>query len=259
MISIITLTWITTARRLCKPINLLINPHDGVSMNTPLVKLKRIAILLSGISAASIPVMAHADWTITALGTLGGPFSGAGSINDSGQVAGTSITAAGEQHAFITGPNGIGMTDLGTLGGPESYATGINDFGQVVGTSITADGFTHAFTTGPNGTDMTDLGTLTPHDINDSGQVVGISFNADGTNHFFITGPNGIGMTELSSSLGGTITQASDINDSGQVVGTSITADGFAHPFITGPKEALIKSQKLVKYAVDCNRCKGVH
>ena len=24
-------------------------------------------------------------------------------------------------------------------------------------------------------------------------------------------------------------------------------------------KETLIKSQKLVKYAVDCNRCKGVH
>ena len=38
-------------------------------------------------------------------------------INDAGQVVGSSITAAGAQHAFITGPNGVGMTDLGTLGG----------------------------------------------------------------------------------------------------------------------------------------------
>ena len=31
----------------------------------------------------------------------------------SGQVVGYSSTATGESHAFITGPNGVGMTDLG--------------------------------------------------------------------------------------------------------------------------------------------------
>jgi len=37
-----------------------------------------------------------------------------------GQVIGDSGTASGQYHAFITGPDGLGMTDLGTLGGDYS-------------------------------------------------------------------------------------------------------------------------------------------
>src|SRR4051812_36246778 len=55
--------------------------------------------------------------TATDIGTLGGADSHARALNDTGQVVGWSRTAGGAAHAFITGPDGMGMRDLGTLGG----------------------------------------------------------------------------------------------------------------------------------------------
>jgi probable HAF family extracellular repeat protein len=47
-------------------------------------------------------------------------------LNDAGQVVGYSLTAEGYvAHAFIIGPDGVGMRDLASLG--DSYAQGIND------------------------------------------------------------------------------------------------------------------------------------
>lgn len=68
----------------------------------------------------------------------------------------------GNTHAFITGPNGVGMTDLGALGGNYSAAEGINASGQVVGESTIAgqNRTLHAFITGPNGAGMIDLNSL---------------------------------------------------------------------------------------------------
>jgi probable HAF family extracellular repeat protein len=115
--------------------------------------------------------------TATQLASLGGATSPR-ALNDSGQVVGLSGTLAGTYHAFITGPNGAGMTDLGTLGGGYSSASGINNAGQVVGSSDTSSGALHAFITGAVGMNMRDLGTLSKvrseaSDINDKGQVVG--------------------------------------------------------------------------------------
>jgi probable HAF family extracellular repeat protein len=77
---------------------------------------------------------------MTDLGTLGGASSQAFGINASGQVVGSSDVAGFEQHAFVTGANGIGMTDLNslvTLGEGDYFtnATGVNDFGQIVANS----------------------------------------------------------------------------------------------------------------------------
>ena len=101
-------------------------------------------------------------------------------------MVGYSHTAGAAAHAFITGPNGMGMRDLGTLGGTGyydlSYAFSINDAGQVVGFSDTATGDSHAFITGPNGAGMTDLNSLidlpngviltSASGINNIGQVI---------------------------------------------------------------------------------------
>lgn len=137
-------------------------------------------------------------------------------INDAGQVVGTFKTTTGATRSFITGPDGIGMTDVGTLGGSNSVATAINDAGQVVGTFKTATGVTHSFITGPNGVGMTDLGSLSyPGAINNAGQV---AMQVQG--HTFITGPNGVGMTDLGT-LGGESSRPNAINDAGQVAGSS--------------------------------------
>ncbi|MDP2225081.1 PEP-CTERM sorting domain-containing protein [Nitrosomonas sp.] len=204
-------------------------------MNKKLSKIRCIAIFLSTISATLISTMAHADWSIIDLSSTN---SVAWGINDSGQVVGSFTSASGYTHAFITGPNGIGMTDLGTLlGAAGSVARGINDSGQVVGMS----GNNHPFITGPNGMGMTDLGNLggsysSANGINDSGQVVGWSgIIGDSHSHAFITGPNGMGMADLGTLYPNRNSNAAAINDSGQVVGSATTDHYYSHAFITGP------------------------
>ncbi|NBQ68450.1 MAG: PEP-CTERM sorting domain-containing protein [Nitrosomonadaceae bacterium] len=206
-------------------------------MSNNLSRLKRITILFTGMLAASIPAIASAEWSIVGLGTLGGTYSVAQAINDSGQVVGN---GNGVDRAFITGANGIGMSYLDTLGGTRSFASDINNAGQVAGYSFTDTGDLHAFITGPNGVGMSDLGTLggdysIAYGINNFGQVVGVSSTAgNAAYHAFITGPNGVGMTDLGT-LSGNYSAAYSINDSGQVTGVSSISDAPAqHAFITG-------------------------
>jgi probable HAF family extracellular repeat protein len=130
-------------------------------------------------------------WTETggmqALGGIGGTFSRAYGINDSGQIVGAaSLPDSTNWHACMW-TEFVGIQDLGTLGGDHSVALGINNSGQVVGySSESASGPDRAFlwTDGV----MQDLGTLggdftRAEGINDSGQVVGTSKTASGQVH----------------------------------------------------------------------------
>lgn len=71
------------------------------------------------------------------LGTLGGTSSFAYGLNNLGQVVGTAQTASGESRAFVTGPDGSGMTDINSLvtlsdGVYLTTARDINDLGQII-------------------------------------------------------------------------------------------------------------------------------
>jgi uncharacterized membrane protein len=66
---------------------------------------------------------------MTDLETPGEGWSYATGINDAGQVVGK---AAGGAYSFITGPNGIGMTDLDSLVELPMIPGGINNVGQVI-------------------------------------------------------------------------------------------------------------------------------
>ena len=118
------------------------------------------------LAGAQVPYLVDLNSkTALRLGNFGPGLSDVHALNDQGQVVGEAFISNVATHAFITGPDGIGMRDLGTLGGlssSSSSAYDINDAGQVAGESSSSQphGHSHAFITGRDGMGMRDLGTL---------------------------------------------------------------------------------------------------
>ena len=179
------------------------------------------AVTLSGannVGAVSITnTMNNMDYTAP---DLGGTYSTANSINQAGQVVGTSDNAAGAERAFLYVDADAGMQDLGTLGGLQSRAYAINNLGQIAGDSETAvPGEEHAFLYSDGA--MEDIGTLGgtlayANDINDAAQVVGVSSTAQGELSGFIYSQGEmlpLGLLDSQRSY------AAGINNHGQVVG----------------------------------------
>jgi len=151
------------------------------------------------------PAGAHAvlwekDGTPTDLGSLAGLAPNvAGSINNLGQVVGTSPFSDGTIHSFLW-TRTIGMQDLGTFPGAVVTVAPcchtINGKGQVAGFSIDAVGNMRAFLW-RNGV-MSDLNALVPDSplyllaassINDAGEIAGYGVNSDGDVHAFLATP----------------------------------------------------------------------
>ena len=182
--------------------------------------------ILVGMAVLSIGVTAaHATtYSLTALGTLGGTYSAAYGINDSGQVVGESSIAGNSATYATEWTNGI-PTDLGTLGGTHSTALAINASGQVAGYSFTAgNSDSHAMLW--TGVTATDLGgtVAAARGINAIGQIAGQSGFGGNNPHAALW--NGTTPTDLGVGLQ---SFAYGINASGQVVGIYRTAGGNDH------------------------------
>ena len=174
-------------------------------------------------------------YKFTDLGSLGGNYSEALSINDFGHVVGDSCfdLACTEVHPFLW-THATGIQDLGTLptGNTYAIATGLNLLDQAVGSSAFMQPFmgnTHAFLwTRTEG--MQDLGTLGCPDITGAnginlfGQVVGTSTIEPcpgGGQYRAFLWTQSEGMRDLGTLSGGTFSLGNAINAFGQVVGYS--------------------------------------
>jgi probable HAF family extracellular repeat protein len=183
------------------------------------------------------------SYTITDLGTLGGPSSHASGLSPSGLVTGDALTAEGARHAFLWDPAG-GMRDLGTLGGDRSFGFAVNDAGQVAGYSDTTNDplSFHAFLY--DGLALNDLGTFggptsAAYGINGSGQVVGYADNIAPRNRAFFY--DGVTLYPLGT-LGGRYSRARAITDAGLVAGDSgvrPAANVPHHAFLWDPVRGL--------------------
>jgi probable HAF family extracellular repeat protein len=137
----------------------------------------------------------HVRYALKVLGTLGGTFSEAVGINNSGSMAGSSATTGDVALHAALWQHGV-ITDLGTLGGPNSAAPEAepqpNERGEVAGASDTS-------TPDPNGEDFCFFGT----------HLICLPF----------IWKQGV-LTALST-LGGNNAEAWQINNRGQVIGAA--------------------------------------
>ena len=164
---------------------------------------------------------------MTDLGTLGGSWSQAFAIADSGAVAGGAYVAGDlTQHAFLERAGSV--TDINPPGSSISVAFGINASDAVVGL---------AYNPGPRaflyqGGNWSDLGTLgggqaEAKAINASGTVVG---GADTATSFHAFSYRNGQMRDLGALGAAGRSEALAVNDAGQTVGTSTIVAGPA-PF----------------------------
>jgi probable HAF family extracellular repeat protein len=222
--------------------------------------MKRISILLlilfTCFVSTSLRLAAQQPrYTVVDLGTLGGTFSEAGRVSDTGWMEGSYATLSGDMagHAFLW-RNGV-MTDLGTFGGPNSESTypQPNKYGHAVGGAETTipdplgENVCGAADTclpflWKNGV-MTALPLLGGNNgialgVNDWDQVVGIAENAtvDSSCPPFLQGRPAIWkngrVQELPLLYGEPDGFAMEINDRGQAVGGSEDCSNTLHSYL---------------------------
>jgi len=203
------------------------------------------------------------DDQITDLGTFGGNWSLAATLNDKGQVVGSATNSTPDPFSLLLVPFVVGfggtqtraflwqkdaIQDLGTLGGPDAQALSVNGHGQIAGvsyTNATPNPTTGIPTLHPFLWDkqhgMQDLGTLggTYADsfaltgdegsllVNNQGQVIGLStLSGDQTYHPFLWDH---GKLRDLGTLGGDNGTAVWLTDTGEVLGQADLPGSLSH------------------------------
>lgn len=195
--------------------------------------------------------------TMQDLGTLGGTFSGAASLNEGGQVAGTSsITGDVANHPFLW--DGTTMQDLGTLGGRNGAAFAMNQSGDVVGRAdVPGSASRHGFLWS-NG-QMTDLGTLnsrpctTARSINARRQIAGVGGKCGVAEYGFLW-ENG-SIVDLQNLIpvgsGFRIIESIWINDRGEIAANAVLPSGEFHAVLLIPTDEEISDDAIASQSSD--------
>ncbi|NEQ24460.1 MAG: hypothetical protein F6K28_36200 [Microcoleus sp. SIO2G3] len=172
-------------------------------------------------------------YSITDLGTLGGSESYALSMNDMGQIVGTSQTSSGDTQAFLW--QGGVMTDIGAAAGyNNSTARDINNLSQVIGDAGTVNVSFFSSFLWSNGTITTSHvpDWCIAKDLNDAEQIIGLC-TIQGTAYasaFLFQGGQFIDNFDPLNFP----TEALDINNNGRIVGYG-TVNGENHAFVLTP------------------------
>ena len=202
----------------------------------------------------TIPVVLTVEpvstYNVVWLGTLGGDLSDAYAVSGNGRyIAGSAMTANGEQHAFRYDLYTGIMEDLGTLGGNISEAFGISDDGRfVVGGSLNANFQPRAFRWDAQTGVMQELGSFggnfsRAYAVSEDGNyVVGWAYNSNGDQRAFRWDVQTGAMEDLGT-LGGAESIAFAVSDDGRyVVGNAQKADGFWHAFRWDAQTGIMQS-----------------
>lgn len=197
--------------------------------------------LIIGIAAFLVPAPRARGQSLDYLGDLGGEFSLATSINDSGEVVGQAATGPGNPvptTAFFYTPD-TGMQALDSLSGTSGFingeATGVNDSGEVVGwTQVNSqdEAFTYTSATGMQTIPGTaNGGYSSANAINSSGQITG-QYTPDAptgnyaSQSFIYTTASGVQSFATAYA-----TTANAIDNAGDVAG-SFSINGTSHAFV---------------------------
>lgn len=176
--------------------------------------------------------------------------SQATAINDAGLIAGDSLTASNDYHAFAW-TRATGLVDIDTLGTRYSAPVAVSARNEVAGNFFVDGGATRAFVWTRAG-GMRDIGAPGSGNawvigMSASGQVVGVT-SSDGLDMQAMTWTRQAGMRMLGG-LGGGVSSALAANNQGQVVGSAVVDDVTSHAFIWSAREGMVDLNRRLRNA----------